>query len=328
MQYNFKNLVFEGGGVKGIAYGGALFELEKMNLLSNVQRVAGTSAGAITAALFALGFTPDDISKIISNTDFKKFEDNTFFVIRDVIRLIKKLGWNPGNVFSEWIGELIRQKTGNKDSTFANLKKTPYFKDLYVICTNVSKQRAEVLSFETTPNLPIREAIRMSMGIPIYFTAVKNVDGDIIVDGGVTLNYPITVFDDVKYISNPNNGMKTSYNTNDEYAFNYETLGFRVDSIKDVNYLKPGWEIEPEPVKGLKSYVGALINFMMEMANKKHLHNDDWNRTIFIDSLDVKTTDFKLSDDKINALISNGQKAVNDYFLWKDNDNKWSNFPK
>ena len=44
----FRNLVFEGGGVKGIAYAGAIGVLEERDILAGIQRVAGTSAGAIT----------------------------------------------------------------------------------------------------------------------------------------------------------------------------------------------------------------------------------------------------------------------------------------
>jgi len=51
----FRNLVVEGGGVKGIAYAGAIGVLEDKEILPDIQRVAGTSAGATTAALLALG---------------------------------------------------------------------------------------------------------------------------------------------------------------------------------------------------------------------------------------------------------------------------------
>ena len=71
--YNFKNLVFEGGGVKGIAYGGALEELEKRNILNGITRVAGTSAGAINACLLALGYSYKEVSDIIAQTSFKSF---------------------------------------------------------------------------------------------------------------------------------------------------------------------------------------------------------------------------------------------------------------
>lgn len=45
------NLVFEGGGALGIAYLGVLHYLYQNNILQNVKRVAGTSAGAITACI-------------------------------------------------------------------------------------------------------------------------------------------------------------------------------------------------------------------------------------------------------------------------------------
>lgn len=327
MDYNFKNLVFEGGGVKGIAYGGVLTELDKLKILDKIERVAGTSAGAITAALLSLKYTPSDISDIISRTSFSQFEDNTFFIVRDIIRLIAKFGWNKGESFSEWLGKLIADKTGNPNSTFADLKTLGY-KDLYVICTNITQQRADILSYETTPDLSVREAVRMSMGIPIFFASVKNKNEDIIVDGGVTWNYPINIFDNIKYLDNHENGVKVDYDMDENYVFNYETLGFRVDSTIEVNYAKSDWQCEPKDVKNIKGFVGALMVFILDMVNKKHLHKNDWCRTIFIDSLDVKTTEFNLSKDKINTLIESGKSAVNTYFNWRNNDPKWSIYPK
>ncbi|WP_226163281.1 patatin-like phospholipase family protein [Hymenobacter terricola] len=49
----YRNLVMEGGGIRGIAYGGALLELEQQGILRGLERVGGTSAGAIQAALLA-----------------------------------------------------------------------------------------------------------------------------------------------------------------------------------------------------------------------------------------------------------------------------------
>ncbi len=51
MTYQFRNLVFEGGGVKGIAYVGAIKVLEEKGIMPNIVRVGGTSAGAINAVL-------------------------------------------------------------------------------------------------------------------------------------------------------------------------------------------------------------------------------------------------------------------------------------
>ena len=70
---------------------------------------------------------------------------------------------------------------------------------------------------------------------------------------------------------------------------------------------------------------------MMEMANRVHLHQNDWGRTVFIDTLGVKTTDFKGVKERIDDLINSGKKAVSDYFNWRDKDAMWSaipNFPE
>ena len=56
MIYYFKHLVFEGGGVKGITYVGPMQVLEEKGILPGIQRVGGTSIGAINTLLFALGF--------------------------------------------------------------------------------------------------------------------------------------------------------------------------------------------------------------------------------------------------------------------------------
>ena len=49
----YRNLVFSGGGVRGIVYLGALELLDQFRIVDNIERVAGTSAGAITAAMLS-----------------------------------------------------------------------------------------------------------------------------------------------------------------------------------------------------------------------------------------------------------------------------------
>ena len=103
MPYHFRNLVFEGGGVKGIAYVGAMKVLEEKNILPKIQRVGGTSAGAINAALVALGFTNAEQRDILWKLDFKNFLDDSWGVFRDTERLINKFGWYKGDFFHQWI---------------------------------------------------------------------------------------------------------------------------------------------------------------------------------------------------------------------------------
>ena len=93
MNYPWRNLVFEGGGVKGIAYVGALSVLEGEWIMTQVERVGGTSAGAITATLVALGYTADEIHGIMKGLDFRRLMDDDWGKLRDTGRLLCEYGW-------------------------------------------------------------------------------------------------------------------------------------------------------------------------------------------------------------------------------------------
>ena len=69
---SFENLVFEGAGIKGIAYSGVLKALQEKGILQHVERVCGTSAGAITALMVSLGYSSEEIYQLISDTKFQK----------------------------------------------------------------------------------------------------------------------------------------------------------------------------------------------------------------------------------------------------------------
>jgi NTE family protein len=84
---SIKNLVFEGAGIRGIAYAGVLEEFEKAKLLRNVTKVGGTSAGAIIALTLALGYNAEEINKIIYETNFNKFNDGRFIFFGGIHRI-------------------------------------------------------------------------------------------------------------------------------------------------------------------------------------------------------------------------------------------------
>ena len=199
MAYHFKNLIFEGGGVKGIAYVGAMQVLKDEGVFEAIERVGGTSAGAINATLLALGFSVEEQRSILSQLNFNNFMDDSWGVIRDTDRLINRFGWYKGDFFHDWISKHIKTKLGDPNATFTHLKaaKRP---DLYVYGTNLSTHFGEVFSIEHTPNIRIADAVRISMSIPLFFAAVRNPRNDVYVDGGVLNNYPVKLFDREKYI--------------------------------------------------------------------------------------------------------------------------------
>ncbi len=334
MPYHFNNLIFEGGGVKGIAYLGALKVLNDKGILKDVQRVGGTSAGAINAILLGLGYTEDEMKDILWSLNFNNFMDDSWGIIKDTKRLINEYGWYKGDYFRNWIGQLIKKKTGNSESTFADLEAMKEagspFKSLYFIGTNISTTFAEKFSAKHTPRTCIADAARISMSIPLFFAAKRSLRGDVYVDGGVLNNYPVKLFDRKEYLST-NNFRETDYYTKvneaiagksrpiSEYVYNKETLGFRLDTKEEIAVFRDHAEPVSKTIDSFFDYSWALVNTILEAQQSNHLHSDDWCRTVYIDTVGVGTTDFDLSDDKKNELIDSGVAGATDYFDWYDN---------
>ncbi|MCF7894481.1 MAG: patatin-like phospholipase family protein [Candidatus Omnitrophica bacterium] len=335
MPYHFKNLVFEGGGVKGVAYVGATKVLEDKGILGNIERVGGTSAGAINAVLLALNYSNEEAEKILSELNFKKFMDSSWWMV-DVCRVWKEYGWNKGKFFRNWIGERIAKKTGSSETTFAELYKqkeqgrNEKFKDLYILGTNLSTRFSEVFSYEKTPNMPIADAVRISMSIPLFFASERRGERkDVYVDGGLLANFPVKIFDREKYVrdhkrepdyykkhneSLGNKGINIS-----KYVYNKETLGFRLDSKEEIGIFRDQKEPMHHKINSFVGFAKGLIWTMMNHQLNIHLHDDDWQRTIYIDASIASVTEFDLSEDKKSKLIEEGQKGVKKYFDWYDN---------
>lgn len=337
MGYPFKNLIFEGGGVKGIAYAGAMEVLEEKGILKNIIRVGGTSAGAINAVLLGLGYSNAETKKILSELDFNKFLDDSWGFVRDAKRLVEDFGWHKGDFFREWVSEKIHRKTGNSEATFMdihNQRKEKGFRDIYMIGVNLSTRFAEVFSREHTPRMPLADAVRISMSIPLFFAAKKSHRGDIYVDGGLLNNYPVKLFDRKKYLSSEdldahsempnyykdhNNALKKKKINVSSYLYNKETLGFRLDSAKEIAVFRDQAEPESHKIDDFFSYTWGLIATIMESQASQHLHSDDWHRTVYIDTLGVGTTEFDLDAAKKKALIKSGKDNAVRYFDWYDN---------
>ena len=248
MTYLFKNLVFEGGGVKGIGFVGALQVLEDKHILENIKRFGGTSAGAITALILGLGYTISELEDILSVLDLRKFKDDTIGPIRDIVRLSHGYGWYKGEHFESWIEDIVAEKTGDRNSTFKDIHErmeSDNFREIYFQGTNVSTHLVETFSSEKSPDMSIAKAVRISMSIPFFFEAVKW-KSNIYVDGGVLDNYPIRLFDWERYVKQEEhysipkyyvdtNNVLLRNGSHDTRVYNKETLGIRLESKEDIN---------------------------------------------------------------------------------------------
>ena len=307
----YKNLVLEGAGIRGIAYVGAIKQLEEKDLLKEIEKVGGTSAGAIAALTVALGYTSKEIEDIIYNTKLQKFNDGRFIFFGGISRMNRNYGWYRGDAFAEWLEKIIKDKTGNGNITFQELHDKK-FKDLYVTGTSLNKQKLIVFSRETYPAMKVKDAVRISMSIPLYFEAVfidstgkvldkKNATGDfdIMVDGGLTGNFPITIFDSLVYEGN----------TITRVA-NNSTIGIRIDTPEQIKYDSLQKGLAPIPIDHFKGYVSAFYSYAIENLNRNSLTAQDWARTVSVSSGDIGPKIRKLSVQEKNFLITNGYEAM------------------
>lgn len=303
--YPYENLVFEGGGVKGVAYGGVFEVLEQAQITPQIKAVAGTSAGAITATMMSLNYSAAEVVDIMMKIDFEKFEDGSD--LEGPFRLIEHYGWFKGNYFLKLMESYVEKKTkvggkpGNGRATFRDLVekyKDLNFKKLYLFGTNLSQQAVQKFSYETTPDIAVADAVRISMSIPFFFEARKyeqNGENDIYCDGGVLNNYPIDTFDQTTV--NQENGGTMLYRTP-----NQATLGFHFDN--------PGQPSSP-PIKNLRGFTGSVIDALLDIQDILLKTNPgDEQRSVFINDLGVKFTDFQLSDATKWELIAQGRIAT------------------
>ncbi|XP_038076732.1 uncharacterized protein LOC119744725 isoform X2 [Patiria miniata] len=193
----FDNIVFEGGGNKGLAATGAIRVLEELGYWGNIKRFAGASAGSMVAALVAVGYNSYDIETFLRGDITKVFLDARFGKLSLLPNMLRRYGWHPGKKIFHWFGERVKEKTGNADLTFEQLYQEKK-RELCITVTNMNTMDCMYCHVKTTPNMPIRQAVRMSGCIPGVFCPVEVKNGktkDYYVDGGPLCNYPIHCYD-------------------------------------------------------------------------------------------------------------------------------------
>ncbi|MEO6133738.1 MAG: patatin-like phospholipase family protein, partial [Ginsengibacter sp.] len=278
--YPYKNLVLEGGGVRGLAYAGALQVLEEKGILKNIENVAGSSAGAIAGLMVALNYNSHEIDSVLNKLKIADFNDGKFFVGK-IRRIKKEYGVFKGDKIESWLSSLIAEKTGNENITFEGLHqlhlKDKTFKNFFCTGTNISGQKVEILSWKTWPKMKLKTAVHISSSIPFYFIPVAIdsegnevslsdtlVSHNLFVDGGMLSNFPINIFDSTNDGSNPLMSQHVIYNA--------ETLGLKLERGDQVaNFEKNKTDIAPYDITNMKEYSSAVINLMMESLNRKSI---------------------------------------------------------
>jgi NTE family protein len=306
------DLVFEGGGVKGIGLAGAFRELSDRGYTPEC--VAGTSAGAITAALVAVGYTGAELEEIVLHQmRFSEFEDPTFMdhfgKPGGMLQFFASRGMHSGSHFLAWMREQLEAKG---ISTFGQLRDQRQADGasrshrLQVIASDLSGRQMLVLPRDASvlgldpDELEIAEAVRMSMSIPIFFdpVTVRNPSTGaehVIVDGGLLSNYPIWLFD-----------------CPDGVVPEFPTFGMLLVAPGQQAPLlaPPPSGAEVAPIGSDVDFLKAIGDTMMQAHDRFYVDQANYARTIPIPTLGVKTTQFDISAQQAAALFQSGRTAA------------------
>ncbi|MFB5660773.1 patatin-like phospholipase family protein [Alteribacillus sp. HJP-4] len=286
--------VFEGGGVRGIAFAGAVEAMEEENV--QWERLAGTSVGAVIAALLAGGYTSVEIKEAMRNFDYAKLRGETFLnripLIGNLAELIFHFGIYKNDYLKDWIDSLLHAK-GIK--TFADLPSDK----LKIIASDISNGLMLILPddldrYHMTPaDVKISTAVMMSASMPFYFRPVKwksNLQHtSYILDGGLLSNFPIWIFD----VEKPR----------------FPTFGFRF--IKDEVRIDP---VIPTPFHLFQN----IFKTMMQAHDMRYISEETKERTIQIPALGINSTDFDLTEEEIRILLDSGYTAAKEFLATWD----------
>lgn len=328
----YENLVFEGGGIRGIAFGGVLKFFEDHGLLKGIKRFAGSSAGAIVAAAVAVGYTGSEIISILTGTDFNQFKDDSWGVVLDAYRFLSQYGIYKGDKLFDFFKKLIKDKKGDENFTFKQLYDQTGI-ELVITGTCLNKASTYYFHYLKWPDMPIALATRISMSIPLVYKAIKintqspqydengnvilDCDGspqlitteDVMVDGGLLNNYPIWVFDG-KTLGDNDIDADTMQNS--------KTLGFKLmsqDEKRDSTLYYYN-----SPIHNIIDYMRAFVDSMTIQIERGHIRKGYWDKTVSLNTGNIYTLDFSITPEQKEMLVKTAYEATKNHFYCKLNN--------
>ncbi|GFD90304.1 phospholipase [Tenacibaculum sp. KUL152] len=157
--------IFSGGGTRLSAHIGIIKALHDMHV--NFDTLVGVSGGSIIAALYAKGYSVEEMRELALATDFKQFTQFS------LVRLLREGGLSSGDVFQSWIDNQL------DGACFSDLPM-----DLNILATDVNGGGPVLFNRKTSPEMKVSEAVRYSMSIPLIFS-FKPFKEHLLVDGAI-----------------------------------------------------------------------------------------------------------------------------------------------
>ena len=295
---NLQTCVFSGGGVIGCAYSGAIEALEEKKQLSGIKYFVGSSAGALASMICSTGASLSYINELLINTDFNKFLENdgkTNFLNLNWSQIVSNYGHGRGTFFKSWCENILEKLGYNRNLTLGELYDQTG-NHLVTTTTCLKTSSLLYLSRSSYPNLRVVDAVHSSILIPYLFQ--PNCLDDILckkgkrilVDGGLIDNYPLNACD-------------ARYRDGRIWAYNTKVIGFFPH--------KGGYLIENSDVKNLLDYTYSVLSCLYnQLSIEKTKTPFFWERSVPIETYDVSSFNFNISQNEKNILVKSGYEST------------------
>ena len=272
--------LFGGGAIRGAAYAGTAKAMEDLGIKPHT--IAGSSVGSVIGGLLALGYTADELDDIFIKFNFEMFRDVQ-------ISLGPKFALSKGELFLDWIRELIEQKFygakykkgTHKAVTFKDIKK-----DLIIITTDLSSFECKEFSRYETPDFEIATAIRISCSMPGLMRPIEY-NNRTLVDGDLQKSWPMWKLS--KHLA----------------PIDERILEFRLEGDFEGND------------KNMIEYLNSLYAFTTSMATKFIIDiygQKDMFDYIVVNTGETNIVDFNMPEDKRKELMKIGYDCTMNYF--------------
>lgn len=317
------DVVLEGGGAKGVALAGAVAGLVDGGL--DVQRVAGTSAGAVVAALVAAGMPMDRVESLARDLDLGALVPETRLRWLGPpgrgLAVVLGRGQRDHRPLKAWLAEQLAELGVE---TFGDLRLDDPDADgsplvpgaaasssrLVVAVSDISRGRRVLLpwalpDYGLDPDrFRVVDAVVASAAIPIVFEPVRlrlpagapvaagqRRAEAVLVDGGLTSNYPVDVFDRV-----------------DGRPPRWPTVGVKLSA-------RPDAPSPVTPVRGPVGYIRSVVTTAVVAGDHQVLEDPCVvERTVFVDTSQVPSLDFDLTPAQRARLVDDGRAAAERWF--------------
>lgn len=274
---DIKELSISGGGVRGIAFLGALYKLKQKGKLNNLEKVYSCSIGSLLATCLVEDHDLESIIHQMLHYDFAKLTD--YNTQHDII---KNKAYLRGEEIEKFFKFILKEKTYN--STLKELYERTNI-ELYITVYCLNTDSIEYVHYNNYPDLNILQAILMSCAIPLLLPSVqyKNkyyIDGAVL-DNSPVLSTKVTLLKAVK-----------------------GDTGEEDDEDSDDDDKATGSE---EPYSHT---MYEYVNKLRKLATKKYYHKIKPQNVIKIPVGKIKATTFKITKDEKFKLLLNGMRAA------------------